>query len=349
MNFSSVRHRLPQSPTAIQDEFEKRGWSDGLPIIPPTEALVREMLAGTPLPPQHEVARLEPTHRIATVEKIAINAVMAGCRPVHLPVVIAAINAVSDPAFCQLPMGTNPATPLAVVSGPARQLLQINCSYNTLGTGTGANLKIGRAIRLVIQNVGLGGALSVHDQTTIGMPGKLGMCIGENEEASPWEPLHVERGWGRESNTVTVFNVTGTLNIVDMESKDAVALLTTIGRSMVAHGINNFIYPTMPLVILGPEHASLLAAASYSKADVKAALWKFARIPEDEFSPGLRDYLNNRSARSVKAIDGYVHVTEAAEGIAVIVAGGLGPHSAFLPTLGFNRNDAQTREILLPK
>lgn len=346
MPLASNKVKLPDSPSAIYDDFEARGWTDGLPIIPPTEELVREMMSMTPFSPDHVVARLYPTLRGATVEKIAVNAVAAGCKPVHLPAIIAAIEGIADPAFFLLVMGTNPSTPLVMVNGPDRSRMGLNCSYNTLGSGHRANLTIGRAVHLVLQNVGMGGAFGVSDQTTIGMPGKIGMCMAENEEASPWEPLHVEWGWPKDVNTVTVFNVNATINIVDEEAKQPHGLLNTIGRSMTGLGISNILYPSVPLLILGVEHASLLGSAGYTRAQVKQELWEIAKVPREHMGQEMQHFLEHGSKREQKFVDGFVHTTEEPDGLAVVVAGGFGPHSQFCPTLGFDPYDAQTRQIL---
>jgi hypothetical protein len=339
------RHRVAGDP---YEEFERRGWIDGLPAIPPTPERVAAMLAATPLASDHVLATIRPTMRDATVEIVAINSVMAGCAPVHFPAVIAAVEALSDPSFYLLPMGTNPAAPLVVVNGPARARLGVSSTYNTLGSGHRANATIGRALHLTIQNVGMGGANGIKDQSTIGFPGKGGMCMAENEEASPWDPLHVERGHPRDESAVTLFNVNGTLNIHDDRSRDAPSLLRTIGRSMAIPGASNFFYPSMPLLVCGVEHANRLAGAGYTKERVKAELWQLASVAADDLSPGLLEFLNERSKRRHKVISGRVHITEDPEGIGIVVAGGLGAHSQFMPTLGFNPRDAATRAIRFP-
>jgi hypothetical protein len=339
------RHRLDGAASAVYAEFDHRGWTDGLPVIPPTEESVRVMLSATPLAPDHVLVTLRPTLRHATVELVAINAVMAGCEPVHFPAVVAAVEALSDPNYYLLPMGTNPAAPLVVVNGPARHRLGVTSTYNTLGPGQRANMTIGRAVHLTIQNVGMGGRFGVRDQTTIGMPGKLGMCMAENEEASPWEPLHVERGFAPEAGTVTLFNVNGSINFHDDHSEDAGSLLQTIGRTMAIQGASNYFYPSMPLLVLGVQHATRLAAGGYSKADVKRALWAISRIPAAELSPGIRKFLEQRSKRRTKVVDGFAYVTDDADGIGIVVAGGLGAHSQFMPSLGFNNRDSASREM----
>ena len=329
-------------------EMDRRGWIDGLPAIPPTADLVDAMLAATPLPAEHVLVTLRPTLRHATVEIAAVNAVIAGCLPEHFPLVVAALEALSDARYYLLPMGTNPAAPLALVNGPARARAHVTSAYNTLGPGSRANMTIGRAIHLVIQNVGLGGRDGIQDQTTIGMPGKLGMCMAENEEASPWEPFHVERGLAADAGTVTLFNVNGSVNFYDEHSEDAPSLLRTMGRTMAIQGISNFFYPSMPLVIIGIDHARKLSAGGYTKSRVKQELWALARIPADDFSPGILRFLLDRSKRQTKVVNGYVHVTDDPEGIGIVVAGGLGGHSQFMPSLGFNNRDATTRVVRYP-
>jgi hypothetical protein len=342
---SQPRWSLPSSITEAYAEMDRRGWIDGLPAIPPTAELVDAMLAMTPLPRDHVLVTLRPTLRQATVEIAAVNAVIAGCLPEHFPVVVAALEALSDSRYYLLPMGTNPAAPLAVVNGPARARAGVASAYNTLGPGHRANLTIGRAIHLVIQNVGLGGRNGIQDQTTIGMPGKLGMCMAENEEASPWEPLHVERGHAADAGTVTLFNVNGSVNFYDEHSEDPASLVRTMGRTMAIQGISNFFYPSMPLLIIGIDHARKLATGGYTKARLKQELWRLARIPAEDLSPGVLRFLVDRSKRQTKLVDGHVHITDDPEGIGIVVAGGLGGHSQLMPSLGFNNRDAATREV----
>ena len=181
------------------DEFNayalEQQWSDGLPLIPPTEQRVARMLAGYDDAYDAVVAQLPVENADCTVEKIAINAVMAGCNPTYMPVLIAVVQAVADPAFnlTGIQGTTNPVSPLIIVNGPIRHQLGINFTYGCFGPGWQANATIGRALRLLLINVG-GGIPGVRDMAVMGQPGKYTMCVGENEEDSPWEPLHVTRG-----------------------------------------------------------------------------------------------------------------------------------------------------------
>lgn len=310
----------------------ERGWTDGLPVVLPTPERVEAMLQAAGRPASDIIARLSPSYGAATVEKVAINAVMAGCLPEYMPVLLTIVDAIAEPTFKLLAIGTSPSSPLSVINGPIREKIGINCSYNTLGSGTQANVTIGRAVRLIVQNIAQGGAHKIKDQTTIGTPGKMGMCMGENEEASPWEPLHVERGFNRDDSTVHVFNCVCLVNILDQESKRPESLLTTIAGSITIQGANTFLGPTDPLLILGLEHARLLANGGLSKEQVKQALWELARIPIDAFGEDVRTFILKRSALTVQ--DHYIHVSPTPEDLNIVVSGGLGPQSLWAPTMG---------------
>ncbi|MCG8542712.1 MAG: TlpA family protein disulfide reductase, partial [Alphaproteobacteria bacterium] len=186
---------LADSPYAIYEHFYASGWTDGLPIIPPTEDLVRATLRFTDRAPEDIIAELPPKGGRATVEKIAVSAVMAGCRPEYLPVLIAAVEAVAEPRYNLYgrQTTTHPGAHLIVINGPIRDELDVNCGQNVLGQGFRANATIGRALRLLLINVG-GGIPAVTDMATHGPPGKYSYCIGEDGAGSPWTPLHAERG-----------------------------------------------------------------------------------------------------------------------------------------------------------
>ncbi len=199
---------------AINRLYRERKWSDGLPIVPPTLARVDRMLATTQRQRYDVVAQVAPGYGAATVERIAINAVMAGCDADYLPVLIAATEAVADPEFNLqgVQATTNPVAVWLILNGPIAKKLNVNAGFNCIGQGTWANATLGRAMRLILQNIG--GALPGEmDRSTHGQPAKFTFCCAENEEASPWEPLHVERGHGREESAVTVVAAEGTMNM----------------------------------------------------------------------------------------------------------------------------------------
>ena len=316
--------------------FGERGWTDGLPIVPPTEPLVRETLSWTDHDPRDVIAILPPRQGEATVEKIAINAVMAGCEPRYLPVVIAAIRAIGDPAANAdgFQATTHPCAPLLILNGPIARELGVNSGYNCYGQGTRANATIGRAVRLVLMNVG-GGLPGDGDRSSQGSPAKYSYCVAENEDANPWQPLHVERGFAAAVSTVTVIAAEGPHNIQDHYSNTALGVLQTIAGAMGQAGSNNILSHGTPVLTLGPEHAATIAREGLSKADIKQYIYENARYPLAKLSReavlGFMDRVRDADPDDPNGTRGIV---DRPEDILVIVAGGPGKHSSWQPTFG---------------
>ena len=331
---------------AINRLYRERRWSDGLPIVPPTRERVTRMLAGTQRKPAEVIAMLPPGFGEATVERIAINAVMAGCDPAYLPVLIAATDAVAQPQFNiqGIEATTNSAAVWLVLNGPIVQQLEVNAAFNCLGQGAWANATMGRAMRLILQNIG--GALPGDmDRATQGQPGKYTFCCGENEAQSPWDPLHVERGFARDVSTVTVVAAEGTLNM-NTHSKEAGELLRVIAESMVHPTSNEYCHGGEPWIVFAPEHADILKAGGLSKRDVKQRLWELSKMPAGHLS--VKEMLRAQASRSdeygeVKA-DTLLSISRTPDDIWFIVAGGPGTHSVYVPCFG--NSLAVTREIL---
>ena len=273
-----------------EDVFEfmfERGLTDGLPVVPPTPERVLWMLTGTRRNPRDIVATVPPNLAPVTVEKIAVNAVMAGCRPEYLPVVIAALEAVCTDQFnIHGVMATTwGATPVIVVNGPIRYRLAMNMGMMALGYGTRSNATIGRAVKLVMRNVG-GARPGEIERSTLGAIGKFTTCFAEWEERSPWEPLRVERGFAKEENVVTVFGLeAGSRQIADQTSRTARALVGSLGLGMEAcwhpkqHGAGE------TLLIVSPEHADTIARDKWSKAQVRARIQEVTARPISELLP----------------------------------------------------------------
>lgn len=325
-------------------EIEKRGWGDGLPCIPPTPRLVNEMLGN--LDPTVVAADIPPSGAAATYELIAINAVMAGCAPGVLPLLVAATEAVADPAFNLLAIQTttNPATEVVVVNGSVRAQLGLESGESCLGNGARVNLTLGRALRLVLTNVG-GARPKEADRATHGFPGKLGLCFAEAEEASPWLPLHTRAGLTAELSAVTVIAGSGTLNLLDT-TDNADELLRALGRSLAFPGSNDLLYGGTPLVVLCPEHARILASAGLSKGDVQARLFEAATLRAADLSTSNRNSLLmpfRGSQYGVLEADTRIHLADAPEDLLLVVAGGPGTHSVYIPTFGESR--AVTRQL----
>ncbi len=332
----------------LQREFMARGWGDGLPLVPPSEARVAAMVGGAGLPAEHIVGVVAPKMGVATVELIAANAVMAGCIPAHMPVLIAAVQAMVEPQFnlygCQAT--THCVAPLLIVSGPLAKALNINSGSGCFGPGPWANGVIGRAIRLILLNIG-GARPGEIDKATMGHPGKFSYCIAEDETSVAWPALRVERGYGGETSAVTVVGGEAPHNINDHEATSGGGLITTICGSMAESGQNSVYYTAEPLLILGPEHAQTIAADGFSKDDVKKAIYDDARIPLNRFSPEIIERrLYRRMDMRYKNRGPGVMVTVAQrwEDVMVIVAGGPGKHSMWVPTFGATRS--VTRPIL---
>jgi len=339
---------FPGAFEEIDAHYQERGWTDGLPIVPPTETRVHEFLKQTARDPREIVGVLPPRQGEATIEKIAANAVMAGCRPEYLPVILAAIEALADPLFNldSVQATTHPVATLLVVNGPIARAIGLQAGYNAFGQGFRANVTIGRAVRLVLMNVG-GGLPGRGDRATQGTPAKIAYCVAENENESPWEPLHVEAGLPADTSTVTVFGCEGPHNIQDHYSNTALGVLLTVAGAMGQAGSNNLLGRGWPLLSLGPEHAATIAKEGYTKQKVKEFLFEHARYPLARL--GL-EYQRQQIERwgVVDAPDTMVPIVHRPEDISVIVVGGAGKHSSWQPTFGDGTHYTR-REIALPE
>lgn len=332
----AARHTLPPDVDPIEFCYAQ-GWTDGLPVIPPTPERVEAMLRGTSLAPRVVIARVPPSWAEATVEKVAVNSVMAGCRPEYLPVVIGAVRAATEPVLNLHGMqcSTHLATPLVVVNGPIRQAIGLNSGANVFGQGCRANATIGRALKLVLTNVGRA-IPGVTDKATLGQPGKYTYCIAENEEASPWDPLSVERGHPRGTSTVTVFGCEAPHNVNNQAASSAGDLCYTIADTMATLGVNMFYAQGEVMVVLCPSHAETIARDGWSKQHVKEFLYEKARKPVRLLKLGGlfgREVHRNFWPRWIDRDreDELVPLVRRPSEITVVVAGGPGRHSAFLP------------------
>lgn len=286
---SSLRSRRIEL-ASLEDEFEAlfdRGWTDGLPVVPPTEARVLSMLEGTTRDPDDVVAVVPPDLVPVTVEKVAINAVMAGCRPEYLPWVLTAIEAICTDEFNihGVLATTMPVGPVIIANGPGTRAIGMNGGGNALGQGNRANLTIGRAVQLVVRNVG-GGRPGEVDRATHGNPGKLSFCFPEDELASPWSSLAEWRGLARDVDAVTVFAGEGPRCVVDQLARDPEQLATSL-----ASCLRTVHHPKLPLafdavLVVGPEHARVFAEAGWDRERVLAALHERLQLPGSELVRG---------------------------------------------------------------
>jgi hypothetical protein len=259
-----------------EDEFEAmyaRGWSDGLPLVPPTTERVMAMLGGTTRKADELVAVVPPDFAECTIEKVAINAVMAGCKPEYLPVVIAAVEAVCTDEFNihGLLATTMPVGPVIVVNGPIRGQIGMNSGMNALGQGNRANSTIGRALQLVVRNVG-GGRPGEVDRATFGQPGKLSFCFAEDEEGSPWVPLSTDHGAAEGVNTVTVFPGEGPRSVVDQLSREPDSLARSLAVNLRTVHHPKMVLGFDAMLVIGPEHARVFSREGWDKNRVKAEI-----------------------------------------------------------------------------
>jgi len=331
----------------FNSDFMSRLWGDGLPLIAPTPARVERMLAKVRTNRNEVVACLAPGFGNATVELIAINAVMAGCRPDYLPVLIAATQAVAAPEFNlqALQSTTNPVAVWLIVNGPVAQQLGVNSGMNCLGEGFWANATLGRALRLILRNIG-GARPGDLDRATQGQPGKFTFCCAENEAENPWEPLHVERGFKRGQSTVTVVGAEGTMNMNE-HTKDAAEFVRVVGETMIHPSSNEYCHGAEPWLMLSPEHAEVLKRAGMSKLDVKRALWESSKMVAGRMSGrGLMRTQSSRKARYGEITPQTVlAIAHQPEDMAILVAGGPGTQSVYIPSFGNTRS--VTREVIL--
>lgn len=341
MLLTSRRYSVADPAEAIELCFEK-GWTDGLPVVPPTEERVRAMLDAARLRPGDQVAYI--AHRAVSVaaEKVAINAVMAGCRPEYMPVVAAAVEGIGEPAWSYHGPGTSTAgaAVLIVVNGPIARELDINAGDNLFGPGWRANATIGRAVRLVMRNV-CGSRPGTLDRGTLGHPGKLSYVIAENEAESPWTPLHVERGFRPEQSTVTVMAAEAPHQFYNQLSNTAEGVLTTLADDMRISG-NVMGQPQYMLVIAG-EHMRTIAKDGWTKADIRRFVFEHTKNPHAHLKQ------THRMAGPVKPGDEALMrpLVESPDDILVVAAGGrAGAFSAYIPGWGSKRSSqAVTKEV----
>ena len=340
---ASKRHVVEDLGQAIELCYE-RGWTDGLPVVPPTEDRVRAMLDASGLAPDHEVAYITNRQTSVTAEKVAINAVMAGCRPAYMPVVVAAVEALGDPAYSYHGPATSTggAAPLVIVNGPIRRALDMNSGDNLFGPGWRSNATIGRAIRLVMRNV-IGTLPGKLDRGTVGHPGKYSYVIAENEEESPWTPLHVERGCRPEDSAVTVVAALGPHQFYNQLSSTAAGVLGTLCDTMRNPGMAG--QPTYCLVFAG-EHMRTIANDGWSKADIRKHVFENTKGSVAHYKR------TGRVPGAVKPEDETAMrpIVLSPDDFLVVAAGGrAGTFSCYIPGWGSRTSSAPiTRKIRTP-
>jgi len=333
----------PADLAALIEVYYEKGWTDGLPVIPPSESSVGAMLNAVGLRGTELVGEIPSRHTRVTADKVAVNAVLAGCKPEYMPVVVAAVRGLCHPdyGYHGPATSTGGAAACLIVNGPVARRIGMNGKDNVLGPGNRANATIGRAIRLVMMNA-INTRPGALDRSTIGNPGKYSMAFCEAEDDSPWEPLHVTLGFGKDESTVTVFAAEATIQVYNQLSSDPSQLCATMAGAMANLGSMQIVGQQNIAVLWSGEHAEVFRKARWSKAQVRRSLWEQARrtvaelkragrlpmplLPEDETA--------------------WRHVTRTPEEILVVRAGAAaGAFSACLP--GWGPNTA-TRAVTIP-
>ena len=324
-----------------------RGWTDGLPVTPPTDERVIAMLKGTARRPDEVVGKIPPFLAGCTVEKVAINAVMAGCKPEYMPVLLAAIEAALEPVFTLhgVLATTYFSSPIIIVNGPVAKRIQMNSGINALGQGNRANATIGRALNLIVLNVG-GGRPGEADRSTLGAPSKYTLCFAEDESDPAWEPLSVARGMPRGVSAVTLFQGHGPEAFVDQKSRTPEALTRSFATSLVKIGHDRLTQSARAILVLSPEHYAIYKEAGWDRKRIERALYEATIRPGSELLAGKDGIGEGIPASRANEMVPKFHE----DGLLVVRAGGpAGLFSAILPgwLAGRNRQELQlvTKEV----
>ncbi|HKB24038.1 MAG TPA: hypothetical protein VKG64_03205 [Methylomirabilota bacterium] len=338
---TSTRYKVQDAADAIEFCFQQ-GWTDGLPVVPPTADRVAAMLEAARLDPKQQVGFVAHRAVSITAEKVAINAVMAGCKPEYMPVVVAAVEGIADPRWSYHGPGTSTggAAVLMIVNGPIARELDVHAGDNLFGPGWRANATIGRAVRLVMRNV-CGSVPGTLDRGTLGHPGKLSYVIAENEADSPWTPLHVERGFRAEQSTVTVIAADAPHQFYNQLSNTAEGVLTTLADDMRISG--TVMGQATYVLVLAGEHMRTIAGDGWDKKRIRQFVWdntqnSHAHLRRTQRMAGPIQPGDETKLRPLVA---------SPDDIFVVAAGGrAGAFSAYIPGWGSARNSqAVTKEV----
>jgi hypothetical protein len=332
------RVEAPSDPEAFLDFVQLRGWGDGLPVLLPTLARVTRMLAAHSLDAAEVVGRIPPRNARITLREVAVNAVMAGCPDEAFPVLLAAIRAALVDSFGLLGVlaTTHPCTVGVVVSGPVVDRLGINYGSSLYGPGNRMNASIGRAVRLSLMNLG-GATLVTVDKSSQGSAGKYSFCFAESQLVNPWPPHHVERGFEVGDSCVTVAAFEGPHNIHEPTASTGEEMMRFLVAAMSSTGHNNIMRRGDLFLVLGPEHAALLARDGWDRKRIRERLWAEAGTPARNVADANYAFINENRRQDAPPPDrrtGRYELSETPEQIRIVVAGGPGKHSSWLPTFG---------------
>jgi hypothetical protein len=333
---------VADDPVGLARDLAARDIGDGLPVVPATAERVAAMLAGTTRDPDETIGYMPPVQGLVTPHYIAVNAVLAGCSPEHLPVLLAVAEALLDPDFnlFAIQPTTNPVAPLVIVHGPIAERLGMNSGTGCFGPGNYANAVIGRAVRFMLANLG-GGIPGQTDHATHGWPGKYTFCAAENTAQTPWAPFHARRGLAATDDAVSIFGVQAQHNVIDITGQNGYEALSVLGRGMAAVGTNNHTMGGEALLVLSPEQARQVADSGLDPDAAARILFEYARIDMREMPALFRELIRVRRPQWCDAAR--VPIVDRWEDIPIIVAGGPGIHALYMASFGTTK--AVTRRI----
>ena len=327
----------PADAQALRREFARRSWSDGLPVIAPTAERVEAMLEYCGRDPLEVLGVIAPRQGEATVQAAAVCAVMAGCEPRMFPALAAAVQGIGRPEFniSGVNATTHPNTVLMLLNGPIAREMGAHAGMGLFGPAFETNATLGRALRLV--QINIGGATPGHgDRATQGTPAKFTFCFAENEAESPWAPFQTTRGFGPEDSAVTVYACEGPHNIEDHGSNTGLGIMQTVVGSMGQAGSNNILSRGDTLLALTPEHAAVLHSDGWTRESMQSYIFEQARFPADRLSVEFIDHINERIDPDTPTFvrDSRLPIAAGRESVHIVVAGGPGKHSSWMPGFG---------------
>ncbi len=313
----------------IMEACYERGWTDGLPVVPPTPVRVARMLAATHRQADEVIGDIPPDYAPCSIEKAAINAVLAGCKPEYFPVVLAAIAGALQEPFCLhgLLCTTYFSSPVIIVNGPAARKIGMNSGINAFGQGNRANATIGRSLQLLVQNVG-GGRPGGIDRATLGTPGKYSFCFSEDESDTDWPSLAMDRGFQRNESVVSLFAGSGVQPVMDQQSRTPQSLARSLAASLRTVSHTKVFMQTDALLVLSPEHRRVFRQGGWSKSEVKAAIYEALLTPGAELVRGAQGIAEGASEQfRDKQLNKFRE-----DGLHILTAGGTaGFFSAIIP------------------
>lgn len=309
----------PQKAAELIEAYYQQGWTDGFPVVPPSEHSIEAMLASVDLQQDTVVATIATRNTVITADKVAMNAIMAGCLPEYMPVIVSAVKGMCHPDFSYhgVATSTGGASIAIIVNGPITTQVRINAKENVFGPGVRANMTIGRALRLLMMN-SLNTRPGILDRSTIGSPGKISFCFAENEADSPWEPLHVERGFDREDSTTTVYAAEDIIQVYNQLARRPEPLLLGMADAMANMGSVNIIGQQNVIAVFAGEHTEVLQDNGWSKQQIKQYLFENAKRKVADLKRAAR-LSGNLTPEDETA---WRHVVRNPEDILVVCAGG---------------------------